>query len=155
LLVADCCIALKAKSGGALQYTWVLAADYMDSDSEYDFLHELKPHLCFIKQDDEQITGYLLEVLDPLMPRYAIKKRIKDYVEYLASGEWQDETEYDELPITLIACPTVADLMYAKLRAKKEVEDNDLDEDERSHIRFATIEKIKQLGVTARVWEEV
>jgi hypothetical protein len=155
LLVADCCIALKAKSGGGLQYTWVLAADYMDSGSEYYFLSELKPHLCFIKQSDEQTTGYLLEVLDPLMPRYAVKKRIKDYAEYLASDVWQDESEYDEPPIILIACPTVADLIYAKRRAKKELEDYDTDEDERSRIRFATIEKVKQLGVTARIWEEV
>ncbi len=154
LLVADCCIALRAKSGGELQYTWVLAADYADPDSEYGFLNELKSHLCFIKQDDEQTTGYLLEVLDPLMPRYAIRKRIKDYVEYVASGDWQDETEYGP-PIILIACPTVADLIYAKRRAKKELEDYDVDEDERSHIRFATVEKVKQLGVTARIWEEV
>ncbi len=154
LLIADCCIALKAKGNGNLQYEWVLPADYMGFDSDYAFLDELKPHLYFIKQTDEQTTGYLLEVLDPLMPRYAIKKRIKDYAEYLVSGDWQDETEYDESPVILIACPTVADLIYAKRRAKKEIEDNDLDEDEASRVRFATIEKVKQLGVTARIWEE-
>lgn len=155
LLIADCCIALKAKSGGSLHYEWVLPADYLGFDSEYDFLDELKPHLCFIKQNDEQTAGYLLEVFDPLMPRYAIRKRIKDYVEYVVSGDWQDETEYDEPPVILIACPTVADLIYAKRRAKKEIEDNDLDEDEATRIRFATIEKIRQLGATVRIWEEV
>jgi hypothetical protein len=155
LLVADCCIALRAKNSDELQYTWVLSADYADPDSEYNFLNELKSHLCFIKQNDEQTTGYLFEVLDPLMPRYAVRKRIKDYVDYLVSGDWQDETEYDEPPIILVACPTVADLIYAKRRAKKELEDYDVDEDERSHIRFATVEKVKQLGVTARIWEEV
>lgn len=155
LLVADCCIALKAKSSGNLQYEWVLPADYMGFDIEYDFLSELEPHLCFIKQDDEQTTGYLLEVFDPLMPRYAIRKRIKDYVEYLAGGAWRDETEFDEPPVILIACPTVANLIYAKRRAKKEIEDNGLDEDEASRVRFATIEKIKELGVTGRIWEEV
>jgi hypothetical protein len=154
LLIADCCIALKAKSSGNLQYEWVLLADYMGSDSEYDFLDELKPHLCFIKQDDEQTITYLLEVFDPLMPRYAIRKRVKDYVEYLASDDWQDETEYDKPPVILIACPTVADLIYAKRRAKKETEDNDAGEDAASLVRFATIEKIKELGITARIWEE-
>jgi len=155
LLIADCCIALGAKSSNELQYTWVLATDYINPDSEYAFLNELKPHLCFIKQNNRQTTSYLLEVLGPLMPRYAIKKRIKDYVEYLASSDWQDETEYDEPPIILVACPTVADLIYAKRRAKNEVEDSDLSEDEAARLRFATIEKVKQLGVTAKIWEEV
>ena len=157
LLIADCCLALqaKSKSNGDLRYTWVLPADYADPGSTYYFMNELKPHLCFIKQNDEQVTGYLLEALDPLMPRYAVKKRIKDYTEYVLSGCWQDETGYDDSPIILIACPTVADLMYAKRRARKEIEDNDMDEDEASRIRFATIEKVKQLGATARIWEEV
>ncbi|HET6746598.1 MAG TPA: hypothetical protein VFH06_00650 [Candidatus Saccharimonadales bacterium] len=76
-------------------------------------------------------------------------------MEYLASGDWQDETGYGEPPVVLIACPTVADLMYCKRRAKKETEDNDLSEAEASRIRFATIEKVRQLGVTAKIWEEV
>lgn len=155
LLIADCCIALKAKCTDSLEYSWTLLADYVDPDHEYSFLNDLKPHLCFIKEDGDQTTCYLLEVLDPLTPRYAIRKRIKDYVEYLASGDWQDETRHNEPPIVLIACPTVADLLYAKRRAKKEIEDNDLDEDEASRIRFAIIEKIKQLGVVAKIWEEV
>lgn len=154
LLIADCCIALQVKSNDQLQYSWTLPADYADPDYEYSFLNGLKPHLRFIKEDSEQTTRYLLEVFDPLMPRYAIRKRIKDYVEYLASGDWQNQTGYDDTPIILIACPTVADLLYAKRRAKKEIEDNDMDYDEASRIRFATIEKIKQVGVVAKIWEE-
>jgi len=154
LLIADCCLALQTKSDGDLSYLWTLPADYADPDCECRFLNELKPHLCFTKQDGDKTTGYLLEVLDPLMPRYAIRKRIKDYVAYVVSGDWQDETTYDELPIVLIACPTVADLIYAKRRTKQEIETNNIDEEE-SLIRFATIDKIKQLGITARIWEEV
>ena len=154
LLIADCAITLRNKSVGDISYAVVLPGDYADPDSEYGFLNELKPSLCFIKQNNDQTTIYLLEVLDPLMPRYAIRKRIKDYVEYLASGDWQEATRYDDPPVFLIACPTVADLMYCKRRAKKEVEENDL-ESETSLIRFATIEKIRELGVTARIWEDI
>jgi hypothetical protein len=153
LLIVDCCLALRAKSSSTLQYSWVLPADYAELDSEYHFLNELKPHLCFTKRDGNRTISYLLEVLDPLMPRYAIRKAIKDFTAYLVSSDWQDETDYDDPPIILVACPTVADLMYAKRRAKKEIDDYDLDDP--SLIRFATTEKIKQLGVTARIWEEV
>ncbi len=155
LLIADCCITLRAKTNDEVQYDCILPSDYADPTNEYHFLIEPKLSLCFIKQNDDQTTSYLLEVLDPLMPRYAVRKRIKDYTEYLASGDWQDKTGYDEPPVILVACPTVADLVYAKRRAKKETEDNDLDEDEASRIRFATMEKIKQFGVTARIWEEI
>ena len=155
LLIADCCVVLQAKSNDQLQYLWVLLADYAIPDHESGFLNELKPHLYFTKEDSGQTACYLFEVFDPLMPRYALRKRIKDYVEYLASGDRQDETGHNEPPIVLIACPTVADLLYAKRRAKKEIEDNDLDEDEASRIRFAIIEKIKQFGVIGKIWEEV
>lgn len=80
---------------------------------------------------------------------------MKGCVEHLAGGDWQEAAGHHERLIILIACPTVADLLYAKRRAKKEIEDSNLDEDEASCIRFATIEKIKQLGVVAKVWEEV
>jgi len=108
-----------------------------------------------MKQDDNHATSYLLEVLDPLMPRYAIRKRVKDYVAYVVSADWQDQTGQEESPIILIACLTVADLIYAKRRAKKEFEDYDLGEDGSTRIRFAKIEQVTQLGVTARIWEEI
>lgn len=155
LLIADCCLALQVKSSGSLQYSWVLAADYADPGSEYHFLNELKTHLCFTKQDGNITKSYLLEVLDPLIPRCAVRKRVKDYVEYMASGDWRDETALDEPPTIMFACPTVADLIYAKRRAKKEIDDYDLDEDEAARIWFTTVEQIKQLGVTAQIWEEV
>ncbi len=47
LLIADCCIALQAKSSDKLKYTCVSPADYTDPDSDYHFLDELKPHLYF------------------------------------------------------------------------------------------------------------
>lgn len=152
LLVADCCLALRVKSNDELQYSCVLPADYADPDSGYYFPNELKPHLCFIKQQGDDTTSYLLEVLDASMPRYATRKRLKDYVEFLLTGEWKDETSSPQ-PIVLVACPTKADLIYAKRRTRKLFEDNGIEEGE-AHIRFATLEAIKANGVAGRVWEE-
>ena len=42
LLVADCCIALQAKSSDSLQYSCVLPADYINTNNNHDFLNELQ-----------------------------------------------------------------------------------------------------------------
>ncbi len=81
-------------------------------------LTELQPQLYFVKQSPKTKDSYLLEVFDPTTPRYKVKKRLKDYVTYLASGDWERETGDDEPPVVLIACPTVAELIYTKRRTR-------------------------------------
>lgn len=155
LLLADCCITLKAKSAGDIQYSYVLEADYTDPNNEYYFLDELKPQLCFMKQDGKTTANYLIEIFDTTTPRYMVKKRLNDYVNFLDNGDWERETGDEEPPIVLFACPTVAELAYCKRRTRKVLEDKGLRDDERMRIRFATVEKVKTLGVTGMIWEEI
>lgn len=146
LLIADCCIALQVKSGGNgdLEYAWALPAD---SDSEYHFLNELKPHLFFSKELDDETTNYLLENFEQALPHYQLSKRLKDYVEYLAY-EWDEGN--GPLPIALLVCAAVADLLYVKRRVKKLIEDEgDL------QIRITTLDKLKESGITSMIWEEI
>jgi hypothetical protein len=75
-------------------------SDYVNPESDYNFLSELKPHLCFEKKANNKTTNYLLEVFDNSLPRYRVKKRLKDYVDYLNSGEWEYEMG-SQLPIVL------------------------------------------------------
>lgn len=158
LILADCCVTLEAKSIGEVQYSYVVEADYTDPDNERYFLSdELKPHLCFTKQESAEKTTYLVEIFDATTPHYMLRKRIKDYVVYLNSGDWQDQTKDEQPPIALLACPTKADLIYAKRRTRmllEDIQDEDTPKAERLHIRFATIEQLKQQGVTSIIWEE-
>jgi hypothetical protein len=159
VLLGDCCITLISKSSTNTHYTFVTQADYADPKNEYHFLgDELMPHLCFTKHEsseesagDEIVTNYLLEVFDSTLPRYRLKKRLKDYVDYLNDDYWSSERD-DSSPAVLLVCPNVADLIYAKRRTRKLIEDAWNDED--IHIRFTTEEKLKQHGVTAEIWEE-
>lgn len=146
LLIADCCITLRAKTNDELQYSWVLPADYADTDNPYYYLNELKPHLYFEKQQDAIITSYLLESIEPTLSRYQLRKRIKDYVEYLS--DWSDTA-----PIALFICPTVADLLYVKRRSKHLIEEEGMDES--IHIRATTLDKVQASGVASMIWEEV
>lgn len=165
LLLADCCLHLEGrnKSDDDVTYTYFLEADYVDPGSDYFFLSEsefIRPNLCWMKEEetDEGLleTTYMLEVFDMTTPRYMVKKKLKGYVDYINRGEsdeWEREKGDDELPIVLIACPTLAELIYAKRYTRKLLEDNNLLDDEDVRIRFATIHKIKKVGVTGMIWE--
>ena len=149
LLVADCCITLRAKSSDQLKYLWVLPADYTDPDNAHHFLNDLKPHLYFTKQQDDEITSYLLENFELTLPRYQLRKRLKDYVDYLA--HWDEDN--GPTPIALFVCTTVADLIYVKRRVKKLVQDDWPDEG--LQLRVTTLDKIKTTGIASMIWEEI
>jgi hypothetical protein len=156
LLLADCCINLEAKSVKGKEYSYELRSDYIDPDSDYHFLEELKPHACFVREEDAEETNFLFEVFDSTFPRYRLRKRLKDYINYLDRAEWEDETGDDEPPTIELAFQLKADLIYAKRRIRKLLAD--LYDDaipEEIHIRFTTVKQIKEHGVTGRIWEKL
>ena len=134
----------------------MLPADYADPDHEYNFLEELKPDACFIKQQDDERTAYLLEVFSATLPRYSLKKKIKDYVNFLDEEIWQGETDDNDPPIVQLAFYKKSELIYAKRRAKFELSELYDDEvPEEFKLRFTTVDKIREQGVTAKIWERL
>ena len=166
LLLADCTIHLEARNkNDDISYTYALKADYTDPDSDFCILGEsefIDPDLAFTKEaetDEGYINQtYFVQFFDLSTPRYMVKKRLKGCVEYFGSKEpeeWVGQTGQEELPIVLVACPTLAELIYAKRYTKKQLQDNELDEREDVCIRFATIQQVKRQGVTGLIWEDV
>ncbi|HEU4966093.1 MAG TPA: replication-relaxation family protein [Candidatus Saccharimonadales bacterium] len=170
LLLANCCLNMEARTAADtnVSYMYSTEADYANPDNTYHFVAEsesIHPQLCYTKRqgaDNNAVaTHSLLEVIDPTLPRYSLKKRLKNYVEFLDSDEWEDEMEAAgvDLPVVLIACPDKATLIYAKRYTRKLLRDTYGDEIDDTpddiHIRFATVERIKKLGITERIWEEV
>lgn len=162
VLVADFCIGMAKKSttNSNISYLYATQANYADPESGYHFLSEselIRPQLCYEKtveaKDNVMATTYLLEVVEATMPRHRVRKRLKNYIEYLEDGYWQDETGEDEPnPIIMFVCPTLTDLVYSK-RATKRLLEEKWDEDIR--MWFTTGEKIKAQGVTGKIWEEI
>jgi hypothetical protein len=176
ILVAECCIALeqtntKSETGGKkLHFYYQTEADYLLDRSYYHFILEselIQPSLVFCKdklnnEGNEEVTlkSYLLEIFDPTLPRYRMKKRLGDYIKYLddESDEWQERTNTEKLPVVLFVCPRTTDLIYAKRRTRKLIVDawEWKDEDEaRPRIAFTTAEKLKKSDVfDGGIWEE-
>jgi hypothetical protein len=84
-----------------------------------------------------------------------VKKKLKGYVNFFDNDEWEDAKGDEELPIILIACPTLTELIYAKRYTKKLLAEHSLDEVEDVHIRFAALEQVKRQSVTSTIWENV
>ena len=145
LLIADCCIALQTKSSEDVSYSYTLEADTSSSSSD-----ALKPHLSFVKQHEATATNYLLEIIEATLPRYQLRKRLKDYVDYLVDEDWKDNL--NKAPVILFACLNTADLLYVKRRIRTLLEDEDI---ENYAIRVTTAEKLKAQGITSMIWEEV
>ncbi len=157
LLVADCCLNAEVHSVDGVRYSYVTQTDYADEASEYHFLVKLQSQLCFTKQKGGTTINYLFEIFDSSLPNYQIRKRLREYVEYLSDGEWGSGTGDDESsPIVLLACPTIARLIYAKRYINKLLEDiYDDSVDDDIHIRLSTTDQVRRNGVTGKIWEEV
>ncbi|MEO6761571.1 MAG: replication-relaxation family protein [Candidatus Saccharimonadales bacterium] len=157
ILLADCCISLMVNSVAGVSYSFVTHADYTDPGDQYHFFAEtglIKPQLIIKKQErlpqTTKTTNYLLEVFDASLPQYRIRKRLKDYVKFLADGAWAGERD-DPEPIILLVCPSLHVLIYAKWRVRKYLEDIPSAADIK--IQFTTTEILKQRGMTAEIWE--
>jgi hypothetical protein len=173
VLIGDCAVILEQTETNdkvnhvVTNYFLETEADYM-SDTYFGFLvgnEFIHPNLCYQKLvhngSDESYAAksYLLEIFDPTLPRYRIKKRLANYVQYLdEEGEdWKDETNTEKLPIIQLVCPRTSDLIYAKRRTRGLIADIwEYDDEGRAdiHIQFTTIDKLKELGVIGDIWEE-
>lgn len=178
VLVADCALALEQEDdaneakGKKLRYYYQTEADYLLEQSYYHFVLEIDdepihPHLIFCRdklnkdgKEQKTLESYILEIFDPTLPRYHMKKRLGDYVKFLDDGgsEWQEQTNTEKLPVILFVCPRMSDLIYAKRRIRKLVADAWYWEDEdaeKPRIRFTTVDKLKQSGLLAKeIWEQ-
>lgn len=84
-----------------------------------------------------------------------IELTLPGYVDFLDSDEWESSSGDGELPIVHIACPTKAELIYAKRYTRKLLEDIGQEDNEDICIRFATVEQIKEFGMTGGIWEDM
>lgn len=173
LALADVCIELGDPRHGThwliTRYYYETEADYM-SDSYYHFMADselIHPQLCFHDSGDDTDdtyadpdfaeSSYLLEIFDATLPRYRLRNRLKQYVQYLDEemDEWKDGSCGDPNPTVLLICASLTDLIYAKRRTKGLMADIwDYNEEDRPQIRFTTTEKLKERGILAEeIWE--
>ena len=133
-----------------------MSSDLVNSSSYFHFLKELNPDLIYKEtkkgKSRSSYTYNLLTVFEKTLPRYSIRKTLRNYFAFYQSSEWENETG-KTFPVILFICPTKSDLIYAKRYAKKLSEENQNPTD--LHIRFTTVDEVKEFCITGEIWEEV
>jgi protein involved in plasmid replication-relaxation len=156
LLIVECVIHFEICNANSenLNYVFKTRADYLNPEDSHYALSNLGPDIFVEKQirrrGKYETTNYLIKILDSGVPRYVVRKQLKEYVTYLAERSWRRRLTGPE-PIVHIICKTKVELIYAKRRTRRLLDD--ISEEDDIHIRFATIDEVRQYGVTGAIWE--
>lgn len=109
-------------------------------------LHPL-PDAYFARVAEDGTTKrYFVEVVDDSSPRFALRKRVEEYSNYIDDEKFQDATGHD-FPRLLFICPGMGSLIYLKKHIARIYEETSLDQIE---IYLATRE-----GAFYGHWEQV
>lgn len=157
LLLADCFLTFRVRMVNGVNYVVTTASELENSYSPFHFLCQTKLEVhqvikkTEIKNNQTMMKYFLIHAIEPTLPRYSLRRKLKDYVEFYHEGSWEDHVS-KTFPALHFICPDKPVLIYAKRYAKKIMDDNDNPHD--LHFCFATVGEIKKHGVNAGIWEE-
>lgn len=90
-------------------------------------IHPL-PDAYFARIDETGNTKrYFVEVVEDSSPRFALRKRIEQYNDYIESGKFEEATSHP-FPTILFICPGIASLIYLKKHISRIYEETSLDQ---------------------------
>jgi hypothetical protein len=146
ILIADIWLDLQKRCDDKIKYTAATASDMADPDYKYNFLSELGSDLIFTKETKTRNTKkyYLLEILEPTLPLYSIRKKIQNYIDFYFFNSWEDNTDED-FPTILLICPDLSKLISVKRYARKLLSEYD---DIKLKIQFEIHDEVKKDGIT-------
>jgi len=116
------------------------------------YLPEPMPDIYFaIKEEDNEVFRYFLEVFSKGTPRYALRHRIFRYFNYYESNVWEETTKHP-FPSILLVCPDKSMQGFLN-RFIKETAEEEFDDS----IRFflTTTRNIEKSGMKKEVWQKV
>ncbi len=72
--------------------------------STHYYLPYNRPDAYIAKEKGKTIKRYFLDIVDEGTPRFILRKRIEQFIEYYDSNRWQEETGHP-FPSILLLCP--------------------------------------------------
>lgn len=78
---------------------------------------------------DGETKRYFVELVDDSSPRFALRRRIEQYDEYIEEGKFEEVTGHP-FPKILFICPGYASLIYLKKHLERIYDETSLDETE-------------------------
>lgn len=94
----------------------------------HSYLVHPLPDAYFARTDTKgAIKRYFVELIDDSSPRFALRKRIEQYNDYIESGIFEEATRHP-FPTILFICPGIASLIYLKKHISRIYEETSLDQ---------------------------
>ena len=95
----------------------------------YSYLPVKHPDAYIAIKSDQDIKRYFFEIIDEDTPRFAIRAKIKQYLEYFDNQIWQETTKHP-FPKILILCPNEVIKKYLHSHISKAMEEENKEEPE-------------------------
>ena len=96
---------------------------YTQSDFSLNgLIRDIMPNFVFRIGKNKQFT--ICEILKENMPRFAIRSRVQQYLEFLTEGEW---AESEKSPVLIFACPNEVMKKYIQRFIKREIEEMNIE----------------------------
>lgn len=151
LLLATICCELEQKQNETVGYEYATQSDFSNPNHPFSFLidSELSIDLVVTKKRGRKIQLYLVTIIGTTFPRYRIRKRLRNLLNFSLDGTWEDNIA-TQFPSLLIICETKERLIYAKRYARSIIQEQ---EDEIA-MHFATAQDVRRYGFTDEIWEK-
>lgn len=153
-LLGEIFLDLRRKNSDKIAYTITTSSGFSNPESPYSFLANTTFQLVIEEKSRVKTKTvanyYLLEIFEPTLPQYSIRKRIRDYIDFYYSNEWE-ENIYKKFPVILLVCPDLPVLIDVKRFAKRLINDDYGDAELR--LQFTTEQKIREIGFNGDIWE--
>lgn len=124
---------------------------YTKTDLEdHTYLPYNRPDAYIALETTKQTKRYFLEIIDEGTPRFMLRKKISQYIEYFEEGIWKNRTLHDN-PSFLFICPNqnIKDFLYKHIAQVLEEETSDL------QFFLSLKSEIQVAGITPATWQLV
>lgn len=123
LFIADICLNFQAKSTNEIKFAAQTKSDFTNPSSNYHFLTELGTDLAFAEIENGIRKYYLLEILEPTLPVYSFRKKIRNYIDFYFSNSWENNIGED-FPTIILVCETLPIMMSTRKVIKRILAEN-------------------------------
>ena len=110
-----------------------------------EVLNDLKPDLYMEKTKKRKKDSFFMDIFDPHVPRYALRYRIKQYIEFY-EHDWDEEYKF---PYVLLVLPNAQKIRHLRRYTQKQEYDSDI------IFQFTTQERLLKEEIEAISWETV
>lgn len=117
---------------------------------EHYYLPYNRPDAYISLKDKKQSKRYFLEIIDEGTPRFMLRKKISQYIDYFDEGTWNQRTLHDN-PKLLFICPNqnIKDFLNRHIAQVLEEETSDL------QFFLSLKSAIQAEGITPSTWQLV